>query len=667
MPVFFESAADVMVRVTYNKKMKAAVQKALRREQFSYYGQFSFTGSPPGPVFIPGTLAGPVGKEVAAKGKAPARGFFTYAAETGVSLVVTSGKVEPDKIAKLLSTAGLSCKVTAGEATGTDKELEAMTDGGTVAKKKAEFGDKLSAHLASKTADDREAHARTALEMGERITNAEKTGDQPHAHSFTAHGPGTDQVPRIVGGYRADQVDEMAKGGTLPKGKVALAKEGTAARTVPKFTKVGDDPSNVSSQFGSAVAMQSAVEEAFAQAALLQSRIAAEVKATTDDRTVLEVAEVKVALKTLVDARKAYDGAKARLGEASKKKGNLKEALTALDTLKTELETAITGFQAAKKTAMDARPKQVPSTAADGRMGITVEPGMAMGTTYQTTADKLPGEDAENPNVARPLSEETIKDRYAKMTTTEGVPTAKVVLDPAFVTDKSGQKRRAGWQAQTAFPTERDPSEPAQRGLSEGQFAVLREQEQSKAAEAEVTKKNTEREALATQEKLDITTKKEAELAFEKANAPIFEHNPENDPPLTAEVQKASDEAELALENAKKALVDTRAALKNKGDEWNAAKRTRDAAQVKVVEAAEKVVGETKAELGKIVAAFKVADKAQKSAQATVDTTPSAEAQKILDVAKTKVARIRVAGKAAKDAVTTAEAALEAEKKKLPK
>lgn len=665
MPTVFTTAAEVTAPATYKLKVKAAVQKATNREPFCYYSKFTFATGSPGPAFIPGTLKPAVAKEIAAKGKGPARGFFTYAADTGVSLVVTGGTVEPEMVAKALSSAGLSCKVTAEEGTTTDKELEGLSDASTVAKKKAEFGDKLNAHLASKTPEDREAHARTNLEMGERITNASKTGDQPHAHSMSAHGPGTDQVPRIVAGYRADQVADMTKDGSLPKAKVALTKDG-ATKSVPKFTQVGDDTSDVSSEFGSAVAMQAAVEEAFAQATLLQSRIAAEVKATADDRSVLAVKEVSDALKTLVDARKAYDVAKAQLGDASKKNGNLKEALAKVAGLKETLEGAIKAFQGAKKVAMDARPKEVQSKATEGRMGVTVEPGMAMGTSYQTTAAKLPAQDKDNPGVVRPLTEATMKERYDKMTTTKDVPTAKVILDPAFVTDKQGNKRRAGWQAQTAFPTVPDPSDPAQRNISEGQFAVLREKEKIATVEADVAKLDTARQDLTAKEKADLAARKEAEGIMADARKPIDEV-PEGDPSVTEEMKQAAVAAEAKVKEAKDKLAATRDELKEKTDQWNAAKKTRGEAQAKVVEAAEKVVTEAKAELQKVGKAYLAFQKEEKIAQEACDKDPSEANQKALDVAKAKTARTFAAGKAAKAAVATAEAARDAEKKKVPK
>ena len=125
-------------------------------------------------------------------------------------------------------------------------------------------------------------------------------------------GPGPTRRPRIVAGYRADQVADGRTAGTLPAEVTLAAADGRAA-AVPGFTQVGDAPSNVSSAFGSATAMLAAVEEAFSQVARLESFIAKELKHAKDDTRVLGQEAVKEALKDLAATRKLLDAAKAKV------------------------------------------------------------------------------------------------------------------------------------------------------------------------------------------------------------------------------------------------------------------------------------------------------------------------------------------------------------------
>jgi len=220
------------------------------------------------------------------------------------------------------------------------------------------------------------------LEMGERATNAGKGEGQPHAHSLSAHGPGTDQTPRIVAGYRADQVADGRKAGTLPADVALNAPDGRAAN-VPGFTQVGDAPSNISSAFGSATAMLGAVEEAFSQVTQLESFIAKELKHAKNDMRVLGDDAVKDALKDLVATRKLLDAAKAKVEatKAARNGGNVSVDLAEVRRLTGELDRTAQAFKDAKDTAMAALAQHPQTTMAGERFVRTVEPGMKTGTS----------------------------------------------------------------------------------------------------------------------------------------------------------------------------------------------------------------------------------------------------------------------------------------------
>ncbi len=568
MPIFFESAADVSAPETYKKKLKPALLKiGNNRDRFTYFEQFKFDNGTR-PVLIPGKLDPAVSKELAKKGQKLASGFCTFAQDTGLSLAVTKGVVDQDKVQKSLKLAGLTCNVTVTEGTDTDAELEGMQDGAAVSGKVKEFGAMLEQHLAGKTTEDREDHARLALEMGERATNADKTGDQPHAHSLSAHGPGTDQTPRLVAGYRADQVTQGEADGSLPA-SVTLNTPDGATTTVPGFDKVGDAPSNVSSAFASATAMLAAVEEAFAQVAQLESFIAKELKHAKDDTRVLQNPAVKDALTALVASRKLVDAAKAKV-EATRSArgggGNIKADLAEVARLTTLLDHDAQAFKDAKQVAMDALPKIAPTTMADKRVDRTVEPGMEIGTSYATTGAALQKGAAITPG--------DMQTRLDNMTATKKLTKATVVLDPAFVTNPDGSKSRAGWQVQTAFPTTEGDE---RRTIGQPEYVVMRMTERLAKSDDIMKKADARRVELKLKETADLKAKKAADNAFENANRPVFE-TPEGQA-VDPAAQLAADQAAALAEEAKKTLAATRAALAQASLVFDAATKSRDEAE----------------------------------------------------------------------------------------
>ena len=570
MPVFFETAADVSAPETYKKKLKAALLKVGNtRDRFIYFEQFKFDNGTR-PVLVPGKLDPAVAKDLAKKGQKPARGFCTFAQDTGLSLVVTKGQVDEEKVQKSLKLAGLTCNVTISAGTDTDDELDELAEGGAVSGKVREFGGMLEQHLAGRTAEDREAHARLALEMGERATNAGKGEGQPHAHSLSAHGPGTDQTPRIVAGYRADQVADGRKVGTLPADVALNAPDGRAAN-VPGFTQVGDAPSNISSAFGSATAMLGAVEEAFSQVTQLESFIAKELKHAKNDMRVLGDDAVKDALKDLVATRKLLDAAKAKVEatKAARNGGNVSVDLAEVRRLTGELDRTAQAFKDAKDTAMAALAQHPQTTMAGERFVRTVEPGMKTGTSYATSEPAL--------ETGAAIDAATMQKRFEGMTTTEDLTKATVVLDPAYVTNSDGTTHRAGWQAQTAFPTTEGG---ASRGLSQPEYVVMRMKERLAKAEEVMKRADAKRVELKAKEAEDLDIRKAAEIVCGNAETPIIE-TPRGQP-TDPTAQAAFDDATNKVTEAKAALAATRTALVQAGAIHAAAKKARDEADVSV-------------------------------------------------------------------------------------
>ncbi len=342
----------------------------------------------------------------------------------------------------------------------------------------------------------REAVSQKILGWTESAANATKKPGENLAHAVSAHGPGTDQMPRLVTGRRADEVAAEQRKGTTPAAKVTLkeATPDTAAVEMPAWNTVGDDPSNVSSRFGSAAQMLLTVEEAFAQAALLQSRIAAEAKET--DKEAMKVKAVKDAADALGKARTAEG--KARLaaklakeameraiGEANSAAQSAKpSAEEKVETLRKDLEAKVATYAEANK-AIDAaietlraeKKKAVPgktrSAIGDGRERLVVAPGVDVGESFKV------GDNAEALESGKPLSEGDMKSRYQGVTNTQGIKTATVIMDPAYVEDEFGQRHKAGSQIQTAFPSTGDTP---QREVTADDYAKIRAKEDGTAS-----------------------------------------------------------------------------------------------------------------------------------------------------------------------------------------
>ena len=474
----FEKATDVTDVAAYRKTIKTTLPKiGKNKTTFTYFDKFEFASGGAQPALIVGAVEKSLLTELTKKGKGPAKGTCTFSPDSGLELRVKKGVVDQEKLGATLKKAGVTCDVAVID--GKDDPEDEVELGAVQAGLKS-FGKDLEDHLTGRMNSDRDADALAVVQMGEDVTNASKSGSEPHAHSISAHGPGTDQRPRVLAGYRADEVAQATAAGSLPA-NMTLTGSGAGpdakpAIEMPAFATVGSDPSKVSSQFASGQAMLATVKEAFAQAALIEGHIANELKEAADDRAVLGQKPVADALKALVEARKALDAKKKELTAAQTgAPDTVAELAAAVGGLSEVLEKASKAFIAEKKTAMDAQPKPEPTELGNKRMGIEVSPGMVTGSSTSTTSPGL--------KEGRPLTADKIQERYDNMTVKDGLQTARVVLDPAFVTDNQGNRRRAGWQAQTAFPTD---SATPQENVSAKDFKVMKAQERFDKADTVV-------------------------------------------------------------------------------------------------------------------------------------------------------------------------------------
>ncbi len=324
-----------------------------------------------------------------------------------------------------------------------------------------------------------------------KVAKGEKPA--PLAHPISAHGAGTNQIPRIVSGRRADEVAEEAHAGTTPTGTVSLTGNvhGVSDQTIPAYTTTGEDPSSVSSAFGSNVAGLHVMEEAFSQASLL------------------DIAGT--------DKQKNERWARAIRGKA---KGFLPEGTGS-------------GYS-------------IPS-------GATV-PGLE--ATEDPTSPV-----ALNSKAGTKTPEQVMQERFQAIEKQNYLPSAKVVMDPAFVGGK-----RAGWQVQTAFPSEEMPNRAWTRPSDVTQeeadkTASEQAQADAKAAQqaAEKADKEVQKKKGAIQAKEQAKTKVKNPAGVAKLDQAIKDLQAELTP-LEAQANTATLEAqskESASTTAKGKLLDT--------------------------------------------------------------------------------------------------------------
>ena len=210
-----------------------------------------------------------------------------------------------------------------------------------------------------------------------------------------------------------------------------------------------------------------------------------------------------------------------------------------------------------------------PTGMAGERFVRTVEPGMKTGTSYATSEPAL--------ETGAAIDAATMQKRFEGMTRTGDLTKATVVLDPAYVTNGDGTRSRAGWQAQTAFPTTEGD---ASRGLSQPEYVVMRMKERLAKAEEVMKRADAKRIELKAKEAEDLDARKAAETVWGNAEKPVIE-TPRGQP-VDPVAQAAFDDATGKVAEAKAALAATRAALVQAGTIHAAAKKARDEAEASV-------------------------------------------------------------------------------------
>jgi peptidoglycan hydrolase CwlO-like protein len=318
--------------------------------------------------------------------------------------------------------------------------------------------------------------------------------DVANPHAVSGHGPGTDQVPRLVSGRRSDEIEEENTKGLTPTDKTSLTgnKYGLKDQEVAKYTTVGSDGSSTSSSFSSSIAMLHAIEDALAQANQVEAFY-----------------------------NKHPDKKPPRVQEVEKK---LEEAREELKKLKTKPRTTPAEIQKVDEEA-DELKKKVAQFNKDLLMAMRQAPDVSSSYVGKKTGSTTPGKEflpggmgegieIDNPSkVAKlgdsgePLDEETMKKRFQSIKPSGQKETAKVVLDPSFVKDeKTGEMRRSGFDVQTAFPSDKGMQKP----ISKPEDVEAQSQEQEEVETLgkelkELTKKYDEavKETKGIQKKID--------------------------------------------------------------------------------------------------------------------------------------------------------------------
>lgn len=545
----FTDLADLSDYTKYKARLRKVLPKIKQKpERFRYFDEYDFGSAGKHPLLIVGDLDPKLAKEIESKGKRPAHGRCSRTDQTGLELAVRTGKVEPSRVQKCLRAAGYEVPLEVRDMAAQELEVESLADAGAVGAGLEAHGAALEAHLKARTTPGaHEVAAQEILEMGERAANAGKAPDAPRAHAVSAHGPETDQIPRLVSGRRADQVAEERAAGTAPPGQVVLQNNPVISdATVPQWTTVGDDPSPVSSRFRSAADMLLAIEEALSQAMRLQSHVAAEMKAAKDEKELLQAPEVKAALEGLVAARRSADQARAALEEARAKRArDVTQRLESVEQQNKAFESASARFQAALGAARGQRPPLDPSQLAEGRLGRSVRPGVPVGESFEVEGAPAFGDG--------PLTPGEMQARFEKVRHKGTLEEAKVILDPAHVTGPDGVKRRAGWQVQTAFPTSENE---AKSGLSKAEYDHLRAKERFDKAEGVRKQAEEQRNQLNAERRSKKKELDDAKLQVEKEEQAVIE----------AENEAERKAAEVRLERAT-ADVEERKALLKQHDE----------------------------------------------------------------------------------------------------
>ena len=357
----------------------------------------------------------------------------------------------------------------------------------------AETVDKLDKHMKDSgraTSDQakREEAAAKILEGMEDSTNKRNAKVSPGkapAHHVSAHGPGTDQISRLVAGRRSDEVhDEQAQGKT-PVAKVKLTgnPDGIADTEVPVYDKVGQNPSNVAGSFKTNVAMLQALEEAYAQVTQLDAHLAALEKDAfaKNYEKALAVPAVSAALLKVQAARKSAQAAKVGLKKPGLNGPQVQLLTEHVKKLEATATAAADDFQKELKAngGTDPIPRPPEMAVGDKRFVRNVTPGsptaegIGQGVVIEDSSPV--GKQKAKASIADGVktAEQVMQERFEEIKLTGPQQKATVVMDPAYVQDDKGVKRRAGWDVQTAFPNDDPGQKPLQDPAVAEEFVKL--------------------------------------------------------------------------------------------------------------------------------------------------------------------------------------------------
>jgi archaellum component FlaC len=493
----FEDMDDLKDFDTYKKKLNTAMGKVGSSAiKFQCRKDFALKNGTKKSVVLLDASTNLL-KEVAKNGKVEAEGTCEENKEKKPAFTVTRGKAPTLKTA--LKEAGQTDavvemdmdQVTANMSKDdTENEVAKVKEGKVVAKAKTTPNDnneiitkKLSEHLVDsgrskgdpskpiKTKEELQQHIKDSggPDMGKREAMAgkilkgmeqnvkDRRGDKENPmsdvnapHAVSGHGPGTDQVPRLVSGRRADEVEEEnAKGITpkTPKTNLTGNKQGVKDQEIASYTTVGTDGSSTSSSFGSSIAMLHAIEDALAQATQVETyyKKHPEKRPERLKESETNLEEARKELEVLTKTTRPTDDEEGKKYDL--KVEELKKKVTALNKdmlMAMRQAPEVSGSYVDKKTGTTTKGKEF----LPGGMGEGIE--------------------IDNPNkVAKlgdsgtPLDGTTMQERFKAIKPSGQKESAKVVLDPSFVKNpKTGEMERSGFDVQTAFPSDKSMQKP---------------------------------------------------------------------------------------------------------------------------------------------------------------------------------------------------------------
>ncbi len=288
---------------------------------------------------------------------------------------------------------------------------------------KAKLAEKLALDRKGQAeADYREDRAQRILTGMEKATqanqrakmpNAAKDDNPPLAHALGAHGPGKDQTDRLINGRRADQVadDNATHGKAMAESQ---KKQDALTARLEKATKGGPD---------------------------------------AEDPESLRAEQQKL------DLEKTQLLAASAITAVGKDPSNISGAFASHDAMLDAVREGFAQANMVEQFGNKERAEKIDTTLGDSRFVTKVKGIEDGGKSFE-----VKGMAAQGKGIALGKGEQ--EARKAAIESTD-VSNASVVLDPAYavndkgeyILDEKGQKRRAGWNLQTAYPVKSEPDQ----------------------------------------------------------------------------------------------------------------------------------------------------------------------------------------------------------------